>query len=159
MLRSRAPPSVTGVGPPEPPRVPDDPDDPAVDVAIRASLDAATADAWAELRDALAVVDSLDPDGYCKWSPWPEYSPEVDRLRSAVGAAGLVVPYAWPKWAGIERHRGGRGMAEVPVEDAVRMVTAVLRSERFSDGSIDGALRDGTFQAAVRRVLRWAEGC
>ena len=55
---------------------------------------------------------------------------------------------------GLLRHRGGRGMDDAPVEDAVRMATAVLRSERFSDGSIEGALRDGTLQAAVRRVLR-----
>jgi hypothetical protein len=153
------------VGSPEPPRVPDDPDDPAVDAAIRESLGATTPEAWAELATALAAVEGLAEDGYSTWTGtstgddgvltlgWPEYAPEVERLRAAVGAAGLVVPYAWPDWSGIERHRGGRGLEEAPVEDAVRMVTAVVRSERFADGSIDGALRDGTLQAALRRVL------
>ena len=66
--------------------------------------------------------------------------------------------HAWPQWAGIERYRAGTGMDSAPVEDAVRMVTAVIRSERFGDGSIEGALRDGTLQAAVRRTLTWAAG-
>lgn len=152
------------------PAVPDDPDDPAVDAAILASLGAAPADAWVELAEALADVEALGPDRYATWTGghehadgslalgWPEYAPEVERLRSAVGAAGLVVPYSWPQWDGIERHRGGRGMDAAPVEDAVRMVTAVLRSERFGDGNIEVALRDGTLQGAVRRVLAWWAG-
>lgn len=152
------------VGTVEPTSVPDDPEDPAVDVAIRAALAAATPEAWAELAAALAAVEGLAEDDYSGWVGaserdgvltlgWPEYAPEVERLRAAVGAAGLVVPFAWPGWSGIERHRGGRGIEDAPVEDAVRMVTAVVRSERFADGSIDGALRDGTLQAALRRVL------
>jgi hypothetical protein len=149
------------------PVVPDDPDDPAVDAAIRAALGAVPPAAWEELDAALAAVEALDPDRYATWTgggeqpdgtvtlAWPDYAPEVERLRSAIGAAGLVVPYAWPQWAGIERHRAGRGMEEALVEDAVRMVTAVVRSERFGDGNIEGALRDGTLQAAVRRALAW----
>ena len=150
--------------------VPEDPEDPAVDAAIRASLAATPAEAWAELRDALDGVEPLGPDGYASWAQggpdadgvvhlgWPTYAPEVERLRSAVAAAGLLVPCAWPQWTGIERYRTGTGMDAAPVEDAVRMVTAVIRSERFGDGSIEGALRDGTLQAAVRRTLTWATG-
>ena len=150
--------------------VPDDPEDAAVDAAIRAALAAAPPEAWTELGAALAAVEPLGPDGYASWVEgstgadgvislgWPTYAPEVERLRSAIGAAGLVVPYAWPEWTGIERYRTGTGMDAAPVEDAVRMVTAVIRSERFGDGSIQGALRDGTLQAALRRTLTWAAG-
>jgi hypothetical protein len=150
--------------------VSEDPEDPAVDAAIRASVAAVPSEAWAELGAALDGVEALGPDGCASWVEggpdadgtvhlgWPAYAPEVERLRSAIGAAGLVVPYAWPQWTGIERYRTGTGMDAAPVEDAVRMVTAVIRSERFGDGSIEGALRDGTLQAAVRRTLTWAAG-
>ena len=150
--------------------VPEDPEDPAVDATIRLALAAVPPEAWAELGDALDGVEPLGPDGYASWVEggadadgvvhlgWPTYAAEVERLRSAIGAAGLVVPYAWPQWTGIERYRTGTGMDAAPVEDAVRMVTAVIRSERFGDGSIEGALRDGTLQAAVRRTLTWAAG-
>ncbi len=144
-------------------KVATDPEDPSVDAAIRDSIEATPPEAWEELHRALDSVDALADDAYCTWVeadgslPWPDYAPEVERLRNLISGAGLVVPYPWPKWSGIERHRGGAGMAAAPVEDAVRMTTAVLRSERFGDGNIEGALRDGTLQAAVRRVLAWVD--
>jgi hypothetical protein len=87
--------------------------------------------------------------------PYAIYSDAVERLRSALGA--LTVPFAWPQWDGITRYRTGRGMAAAPVADAVRMVTAVIRSERFTDGSIAGAIEDGTLPAALERLRRWYE--
>jgi hypothetical protein len=84
---------------------------------------------------------------------YPVYSPAVERLRTALGV--LIVPFNWMDWDGIVRYRGGRDMATAPVADAARMVTAVLRSERFADGSIDGALRDQTLPAAIERLRAW----
>jgi Family of unknown function (DUF6508) len=84
---------------------------------------------------------------------YPVYSAAVERLRAALGV--LVVPFAWPEWDGVRRYRGGRGMAGAPAADAVRMITAVLRSERFSDGSIAGAIADDSLPAAVRRLRVW----
>lgn len=85
--------------------------------------------------------------------PYPVYSAATDRLRSALGA--LVVPFSWPEWEGVRRYRGGAQMQQAPVADAVRMVTAVLRSERFTDGSIAGAIEDGTLSAALERLRLW----
>lgn len=146
-----------------PPEVADHPEDTSVDAAIRASIEATSQETWDELRQALEAVEALPADAYCTWIeadrslPWPDYAPEVERLRDLIAASGLVVPYPWPKWSGIKRHRRGAGLDTAPVEDAVRMTTAVLRSERFGDGNIDGALQAGTLQAAVRRVLTWVE--
>jgi hypothetical protein len=87
--------------------------------------------------------------------PYAVYSPAVERLRGALGA--IVVPFAWPQWEGVSRYRGGREVAAAPVADAVRLITAVLRSERFTDGSIAGAIEDGTLGAAVQRLRRWLD--
>ena len=48
-------------------------------------------------------------------------------------------------------------MAAAPVADAARMVTAVIRGERFGDGTIAAALDDGTLLAAAARLLHWYE--
>ena len=85
--------------------------------------------------------------------PYAEYSPAVDRLRVALAA--LMVPFAWPDWDGVQRYRDGDGLEDAPVTDAVRLIIAVLRSERFSEGSIAGAIDRGTLPAAVRRLRSW----
>lgn len=124
---------------------------------IAAAFDALQADAGEALhweggqQVGVRVVDGEERP--VVQMPYAVYSPAVERLRSALGA--LVVPFAWPQWEGVQRYRRGRGMAQAPVADAVRMITAVLRSERFTDGSIAGALDDGTLPAAVRRVCAW----
>jgi hypothetical protein len=35
------------------------------------------------------------------------------------------------------------------------MVTAIVRAERFSEGTIGATLEDGTLFAALRRIRRW----
>ena len=143
------------------------------EAAMQAALHAVPPDAWSEIAAALSEV-LAEPD-HLRWEggnqvgvmvvdgvekpvtqvPYAVYTPAVERLRSALG--WFVVPYAWPDWDGIQRYRTGRGMADAPATDAVRMITAVLRSERFGEGSIGGAINDGTLPAAVRRVLVWRD--
>lgn len=127
------------------------------DAGIEAHLLSVSPQAWAAIwsaaDDVAAEPVHLTWEGGGQMLPYPVYSPAVQRLRTALGA--LVVVFSWPGWTGVHRYRGGSGMAEAPVADAVRMVTAVLRSERFTDGSIDGALRDGTLSAAVERLRAW----
>lgn len=89
--------------------------------------------------------------------PYPVYHATVEALRSAIGGAGLVVPYAWPDWEDLPRYRDDpAALAEAPVADAVRMVVAILRAERFTDGAIEGALGSGLLQSALARIRRWA---
>jgi hypothetical protein len=141
------------------------------DADLVAHLKSVAPEHWDEIWQALA--DVLAEDVHLDWEgggqvdvrvidgeerpvfqmPYPVYSPAVDRLRTALGV--LVVPFAWPQWDGVQRYRAGRGMADAPVADAVRMITAVLRSERFTDGSIAGAIDDDTLPAAVRRLRSW----
>jgi hypothetical protein len=153
-------------------RAPDDPTDAQIEEGLRA----VPADLWNELWKAF---DAIDPAGdHTSWEggqqtgslvvdgvekpvhqvPYAVYSGELDRLVRAISAAGLIVPFAWPDWDGIRRYRDGHGLADAPVADAVRMVTAIVRSERFTEGSIGGALAGGTLPAALRRIRRWRSG-
>jgi hypothetical protein len=141
------------------------------EAAMQAALDAVPDEQWAEiaaaLEEVLAEPEHLHWDGGYQVGttvvdgvekpvthvPYAVYTPATERLRSVLG--WFVVAYAWPDWDGIQRYRRGAAMAAAPATDAVRMITAVLRSERFGEGSIDGAISDGTLPAAVRRVLAW----
>ncbi len=142
----------------------------AEDAPFLAALAAVRDDAWTELWaavDALSgettyatwaggeVVDTVVVDGVeepVTQMPYPQYTDVVERVLRAIGACGFVVPFAWPDWDGLQRYPDGAGLADAPVADAVRMLTAIVRSERFGDGSIAGALERGTLQAAVARL-------
>lgn len=88
-------------------------------------------------------------------TPHPEYSEAVRALVDAIGDAGLIVPFDWMVWEGRARYQGGAGIDLAPPRDAVRLITSVLRSERFVDGAIGRAIDDGTLLAAVDRLRRW----
>lgn len=87
--------------------------------------------------------------------PYAIYSDAVNALQDAAHSAGLIVPFDWPAWDGTSRYRAGVDMHDAAPGDAVRMITAVMRSERFGEGSISTALEDGTLQAAIERLRGW----
>jgi hypothetical protein len=145
--------------------------EPRDDAAFLEALAAVTEAQWDALAQALGALDGVTT--FAEWAggqveimeidgterpvthvPYPIYTAGVERLREAIGQCGLIVPYDWMAWDGLERYRNGVGLDEAPPADAVRMITAIMRSERFSDGNIEGALRNGTLPAAVRRLLR-----
>jgi hypothetical protein len=65
------------------------------------------------------------------------------------------VPFNWPEWDGVKRYRGPSALDTAPVADAVRMATAIVRADRFSEGTIGATLEDRTLLAALRRLRRW----
>lgn len=90
--------------------------------------------------------------------PYAVYSDAVNRLVRQLYELQLVTTFNWPEWEGTDRYRSGRDLAEAPVADAVRLITAVVRSDRFCDGAIATAIEDGTLPAALRRLRQWHDG-
>lgn len=116
----------------------------ATDAEVVASMATATDRLWPQLF-ALQL-----------WTRHDEPSRgDVDALVGLLGPLGLVVPFDWPAWHSSERYRHGHGLEAAPVADAVRLVTAHVRGERFSDGVLLGGLRDGSLKAAVQRLWQW----
>jgi len=60
-------------------------------------------------------------------------------------------------WDGARRYAGGMGLADACVADAVRLATAIIRGERFGDGTIAEAIADGTLSAVLARLRHWYE--
>ena len=81
----------------------------------------------------------------------------VSRVVQALSDMGAIVPFDWSSWDGAQRYREPASLDAAPVGDAVRFVTAVVRSDRFNEGAINARIADGTFPAALRRLRRWYE--
>jgi hypothetical protein len=128
-------------------------DDPAWDELWAATDELIRRDAWVTWTPSRTGEDGVITLGY------PEYCDEWHRVHRALGGVGAVVPFAWPDWPDLPRYRDGADLSPAPAADAVRVITAVVRGERFGDGNIAGALASGVLQSALARLRRWhAEG-
>ena len=141
-------------------------DDPTDD-EILARLQSTAPEAWDELwRAAEDVAHVAAP---ARWEggqivdgvthmPYPVYEPAVDRLMAALAAStGGIIVFRWMDWDGIGRYRTPDTVRDAPIADVPRLVTAIIRSERFSDGSIEGAVESGLVTAIVDRLRRWLD--
>jgi hypothetical protein len=119
------------------------------------------------LADVLPVLEAPDADfGHWELPPprdgveslgWFEFGPAAEAWRAAVAAASWVVAgFDWRTWlAGAE----GRVLRDDPkaVETATPdqlawLLTAIVRSDRFVEGSIVGAFESGLLVAISRRA-------
>ena len=136
---------------------------------LRNVLLQATPAARTRLRAALEVVRSLTAEGPpdVAWSPvtgersttdplvlsFPEYDAGVEELVEALLAVNAQPVFDWMSWEGSRRSPGGAGLAAAPVADAMRLVTVIVRGERFCDGTIAKAIEDGSLVAAAERII------
>jgi hypothetical protein len=84
--------------------------------------------------------------------PYVEYADSVNAFVALLYELDLVVDFDWSSWDGFVRYRGGDGLGKAPASDAVRLLTTVVRAERFSDGVIERSIEDGTIEAAIARL-------
>lgn len=61
--------------------------------------------------------------------------------------------FGWMQWQDQELYRSGGAMVDAPLADVLRMITVIVRGERFCDGTIGSALDSGVLIAAAERVL------
>lgn len=149
-------------------------DDALVEAKIASALDRGRDDDWKALWEAVEVLAAETT--FATWTggdiagtttvdgierpvhrmPHPVYSKSVERVRQRLGVLGLMVPFDWMNWEGLLRYRDNpAALATAPVGDAVRLLTAIQRAERFGDGNIEGALTSGLMQTALARLRRW----
>lgn len=138
------------------------------DGEIEDRLTAATDQRWQDLWDAVAALAAEPEKG--RWAggemiegdrgpvlqmPYVVYSPAALDVVAKIGGLGANQPFDWQAWGGLTRYPGGRGLEAAPVAEAIRMVTAIVRADRFSEGTLLASLEGGTFMAAVDRLRRW----
>jgi hypothetical protein len=142
------------------------------DSEIEHRLRAAADRRWQDLWDALHALVAEPEKG--RWAggetvvvdgvekpviqmPYVIYSAAVSDVIANVAALGASQPFDWQAWDGLNRYPNGRGLGEAPVAESIRMITAIVRADRFGEGTLLASLEDGTFLAAVDRLRGWYE--
>ena len=82
------------------------------------------------------------------------YHPSVLGLDDAlVAVRACPIPFDWRSWSEVPRLSTPAAVSAASLADAARLVTAILRAERFTGGIIGSALESGILLAAADRIL------
>jgi hypothetical protein len=98
--------------------------------------------------------------------PYVVFGPTADAFRSAVARGGWIVTgFDWMTWLETDDGRRLRdrpdALAGASADDLAKLLTAVVRSDRFVEGSLAGAFESGLLARIARRaatLLVEAEG-
>lgn len=99
-------------------------------------------------------------DGVAQF-PWFAQSDELQVLVEAIYAGGWVLPgFSWPDWADSEEARHLRdepgGVETALIRQLGKLLTTIVRADRFSDGAIAQAIDSGLMQRVLQRVAELA---
>jgi hypothetical protein len=101
------------------------------------------------------VISEPDENGVTQM-PWFRYGPDAEAFQATLGRHGWIEVFAWPAWLETQR---GRALAEdrdalatATPEELRKLLTAIVRSDRFTEGSFAGAFESGLLLAIARRA-------
>jgi hypothetical protein len=126
-----------------------------------------TAERLHALADLVPVLESADAD-FGHWEapppvdgvhrmPYFVLGPTAESFRTAVGRGGwIVVGFDWMTWLGTEEGAAFRdapeSLATASVDDLAKLITAIVRSDRFVEGSLVGAFESGLLARIAQRA-------
>ncbi len=88
--------------------------------------------------------------------PWFSHSGIASRFVHVAYADGWVRPFDWGRWSKTPKaqrlYHDRRALSDATVPDLVRLLTTIIRSERFGEGAIAGAMEEGVIAAVLRRI-------
>lgn len=105
---------------------------------------------WVSPEPLVEVVE--DTDRVVGQFGYPEYHEKVTVVVDQLYQARLIVPFDWQSWATAQPD-----LQQLTIADpltAVKYLTAVVRGERFSEGTIAGAIDHGQFAEALRVIQK-----
>lgn len=119
------------------------------------------------LADLVPILEAPDAD-FGRWElpaprdgvhsfGWFEFGPTAELWRAAVGRGEWVISgFDWRTWLATDE---GRSLRESPgatatatADQLARLLTAIVRSDRFVEGSIEGAFESGLLARIARRA-------
>jgi hypothetical protein len=96
------------------------------------------------------------PDGEVRTMPWFEVSDRADAFTRTAAGNRWVEPFDWIAWLETEEAKALRDHREVLANATPKqlqhLLTAIIRSERFSDGSLEWAFQTGLMGAIAGRA-------
>jgi len=96
------------------------------------------------------------PDG--AWTmPWYELSPAAEEVLRAVGESGLMLTgFDWPTWAKTPEAKALHGdraaLAQATPDQLAKLLTALIREDRFNEGALGDSFESGIMRAIARRA-------
>ena len=124
------------------------------------------ADRLQALADLVPILEAPDAD-FGHWYvpppvdgvyhlPYFVFGPAAEAWRAGVGRGGWVIGgFDWRSWMETEgrafRHQPDAVASATP-EDLAKLLTAIVRSDRFVEGSIEGAFESGLLARIARRA-------
>ena len=88
--------------------------------------------------------------------PWCQLPPEVDEFILGCGTRRLMRRDYDPKMIG-QVAKGALHLENLDLLDTLKLMTAHIRLDRFCEGHLASALRDGEFPAVLRQLQRLVE--
>ena len=120
-----------------------------------------------ELAGLVPVLGAPDVD-FGRWEVPPPrdgiysfgyyvFGPAAEAFRAAVGRGGwIIIGFDWRSWMQTEEGRSLRdrpdAVAAATPDQLARLLTAIIRSDRFVEGSIEGAFKSGLLARIARRA-------
>ncbi|MGE0733128.1 MAG: DUF6508 domain-containing protein [Alphaproteobacteria bacterium] len=119
----------------------------------------------ADLADLLARMAGK-ADGFGRWHretrdahghiglPWFEYSEDAQKLLAQIRNAGLLVAgFDWAAWSGRNSYLDDPNSIDTADrEDCRRLLTALIRGDRFNEGLLFNAFESGLLRRLVDRL-------
>jgi hypothetical protein len=88
--------------------------------------------------------------------PFVDLSPEGSRFVEEMYAHEWVIPFDWMAWAATPEARSlienPTTIAGASADDLARLLTTIIRGDRFSEGEIAAAYERGTLTAIALRA-------
>lgn len=93
-----------------------------------------------------------DGSGIIEW-PWVEYAPVVSAFVAALYDHGWIVPFDWGSWQLEAEWLVVSGQVDMTdVGTLRRVLTVIVRSDRFCEGTLLRAFDDGLIVRILRRL-------
>jgi hypothetical protein len=108
-----------------------------------------------EFIPGIARGGNDDSSGVIQW-PWFDYAPAVTDFEQTLYRDGWIVAFDWGVWEDKGRALVTiNGIESADLDDLRRLLTVIFRKERFCDGTVEVAFRDGTLLRIVQRTAAW----
>lgn len=109
----------------------------------------ATAGKWSDQKGSGTVEDPLT-------MPYFEVSDLLDRFMSMTYDVGWVKDFDWMEWSREPETkllmRDNASLAQATVEQIANIITALVRTDRFSEGTLARSFEAGTLRALAERA-------
>jgi hypothetical protein len=87
--------------------------------------------------------------------PWFELSPEAEDLRRAASRLGFVRPFDWMTWIATPEAAAlmtADGTRRATADDISKLLTTLVRRDRFVEGTLDFAFESGLMLRILERA-------